>query len=299
MAAHRYWRINVTVGNAGAPYVGCAELGLRTNVGGLSVTSGGTASASENYPGLPPANAFDLSDATDWVSNGSALPQWLKYDFGSGNDKDIVEVEVVARAPTTQTVNSFDVQYSDNNSSWTTLYSVAAAAAWGTSEHRVYTYASGYPATSKVWWRVNCTANDGHAFVWAVSSLQMRTTVSGADQCSGGVAGASTYFDYTFLPTKAFDSDATTSWASSVPTGWVSYQFASAKQIVEVSITARTAAPSQAPKDFTVQYWDGAAWQTQWTVTGSSAWSAGETRVFADPSPPAPTAARGNVCVIT
>jgi hypothetical protein len=97
MAAHRYWRLNITAGN-GSAYVGVEEVGLRTNPGGLTVTGSGTASASESYVTLPPADAFDLSNSTSWASNGSALPQWIKYDFGAGNDKDIVEVELVARA---------------------------------------------------------------------------------------------------------------------------------------------------------------------------------------------------------
>jgi hypothetical protein len=39
---------------------------------------------------------------------------------------------------------------------------------------------------------------------------------------------------------------------------------------------------------------DGSAWQTQWTVIGSSGWAGGETRTFADPSPPVDAPTKGN-----
>jgi hypothetical protein len=196
-------------------------------------------------------------------------------------------------------INSCAVQYSDDNSSWTTLFSIASQSGWGTDESRVFTYSGGYPATSKVWWRINVTANDGHFSALSAATVQMRTAVGGADQCSGGAPGASSYYIYTSRPDKLYDGNASTWWAANFTTGWMSYQFAAVKQIVEVVISARNDSnPEQSPKNFTVQYWDGAAWQTQWTVTNSTGWTTGETRTFADPSPPA-APQRGNICVCT
>lgn len=67
---------------------------MRTSIGGSNVVSGGTASASSEYSAsYSAAKAFDGSVATDngWLSGNHAY-EWLQYDFGAGNDKDIVEI---------------------------------------------------------------------------------------------------------------------------------------------------------------------------------------------------------------
>lgn len=132
VTAHRYWRISAS-GSTGGPGSGHDGLGLNEvqfRVAGVNQTGSGTALASSSFSGSSPANAFDGNGATTkWDSDFSgAWPQWIGYDFGSGVTKDITAVAIWPnlnlRAPA-----AFDVQYSDNGSTWTTLWSVTGKVA--------------------------------------------------------------------------------------------------------------------------------------------------------------------------
>lgn len=148
MASHRYWRIYITETRTGDQWwATLAEIDLRGSSGGADIASGGTASASSydlGGGGRVPANAFDNSASTLWVSLVDELgPQWIAYDLGSS--QNVAEVMLqsgdtsgrAARAP-----RDFEVQWSDDGSSWTTIHEVDEEAAWSTGETRVYTFAS-------------------------------------------------------------------------------------------------------------------------------------------------------------
>lgn len=119
----RYWRVNVTSVN-GAIYGAIASLQLRASAGGanLSVTGSGTASAQSIYSAsYPAADAFDADTVTTrWASgNGTAFPQWLKWDFGAGLEKDIQHMTIVnSTAETTANIKNAVLQYSDDDTNW-------------------------------------------------------------------------------------------------------------------------------------------------------------------------------------
>jgi len=122
MAAHRYWRIfSYWVDEA---IVQIAECELRESEGGADVTGSGTASASSEYGAGYEANkGFDNTVAVWASANNSYLNQWLKYDFGVGQEKDIVEVAIAAQSGLPKrTSTEFELQYSDDNTNWTKLY---------------------------------------------------------------------------------------------------------------------------------------------------------------------------------
>jgi hypothetical protein len=130
-------------------------------------------------------------------------------------------------------------------------------------------------------WRLNVTAlhvDSGGTGATVLAEVEMRATAGGADECSGGTATASNG-----TPTGAFaDDGTTTTWAAgtgSLPQ-WIEYDFGTPKTIVEVAITTRSGNVFRdAPATIQVQYYDGATWQTEWTIT-TGPWGAGETRVF-------------------
>ena len=137
-----YWRIYGT-GTTSPITPGTlqiAEIEIREDVGGTDWASGGTAFASSADSGFGAANAFDNSAATTWFTT-SALPQWVAYLKSSGGGVAASEVVLTAgdtasrasRMPT-----AFDVQYSPNNSVWTTLWSVTGEAPWSPGESRAY-----------------------------------------------------------------------------------------------------------------------------------------------------------------
>ncbi len=140
MAAHRYWRL-VCKRSQSRDNVGIGELQMRTSIGGTNVATGGTPSASSFQGTYTAAKAFDgltvdTGTGNAWASNGgysggtptATTLQWLQYDFGSGNSKDIQEI--VLFCPGTgglhpgNMVVAFDLQWSDDGAAWTTQRSI-------------------------------------------------------------------------------------------------------------------------------------------------------------------------------
>jgi hypothetical protein len=138
-------------------------------------------------------------------------------------------------------------------------------------------------------WRIYITDVDGGAAV-SINEIEFRATSGGADLCSGGTASASSEFDVDRSVGYAFDNiTGVTSnfWGSAdgMPQ-WVRYDLANAAIVNEVTIHARNDGNTfgQSPKNFEIQSsTNGTAWDTEWTVTGSTGWAAGETRTFTRP----------------
>ena len=137
---HRYWRV-LTYETNGNDVVSIAELEMHNTVGGANVcASTGTINASsyyQNLAGFSPTRSFDGIIGTRWASNvvPATTPQWISYDFGAGNSASIVEVKVTSQTGSnwsTQSPTQFDVQYSDNNTSWSLYWSWLDLNAWTT-----------------------------------------------------------------------------------------------------------------------------------------------------------------------
>lgn len=124
MSAFRYWRLNTRV--YPQVHVLIAEIQMRTTVGGANVIGGGIASASSFEPVTnTPDHAIDGDPNTDWgqgLRDGqfrAEYPEWWQYDFGAGNEKDIVEVYVQGRI-TTNVYNppSINIARSNDGVTW-------------------------------------------------------------------------------------------------------------------------------------------------------------------------------------
>lgn len=141
MAAHRYWRLLCKASQSGSN-VGVGELQMRTSIGGSNVATGGTASASTFQGAYTAAKAFDglttdTGAGNGWASNGGysgGVPgsantfQWLQYDFGSGNDKDIAEIVIFCPGASGLGIagmpRMFDFQWSNDAATWVTQRSI-------------------------------------------------------------------------------------------------------------------------------------------------------------------------------
>ena len=99
------------------------QVGIVNEVGGfVNVFTGGTASDDDPYPGpnYDASKAFDGSVITRWSTAGTTpMPHWIKYDLGVGNEKMIRALRVYARL---NDMSSWTFEASNNNSTWTTLY---------------------------------------------------------------------------------------------------------------------------------------------------------------------------------
>ncbi|MBL0420518.1 discoidin domain-containing protein [Ramlibacter sp. AW1] len=287
MAAHRYWRVYVTANNSNGStgYAGFLELELRASIGGADECTGGTASASGVDGINAAANAFDNNTSTRWYSSGT-LPSWIKYDFGAGNAKDIVEFAGKSPGVAQYTPRDFELQYSDDNSSWTPLITVKGETNWrGTGTFTVWNADTRHDSGADgQLWRINMTAQQGGASTFSLMEVQMRASSGGADECSGGYAFASSMNNTSTMGAfAAFDDNASTGWQAystgEVPS-WLAYKFASAKSIVEVVMTAPGGGNQVwAPADFTVDRWNGSSWETQYTASGLT-WTVSETKTF-------------------
>lgn len=134
----RYWRLNTTANN-GSSNLAIGDVQLRNKVGGTSVATGGTASASTTNGGYVAANGFDGSAATLW--NASTSSGWLKYDFGSGNEKTITEFVVQSRSDgyTSDAPKDFTLEYSSDNTVWFTVATITNQTGWTAGQSRTFT----------------------------------------------------------------------------------------------------------------------------------------------------------------
>ncbi|USN14227.1 putative tail protein [Brevundimonas phage vB_BpoS-Kabachok] len=125
--AHARWRI--LYHTAVADYITVRDVVMTKVAGGPQLATGGTASASSSRGSTWSADkAFDADPATAWQSTFNASEgSWLRYDF-------VEPVEIGYVAMTTSSTRtgaiSWDVQYSDDGTTWTTAYSGGTANGW-------------------------------------------------------------------------------------------------------------------------------------------------------------------------
>lgn len=151
-SAHRYWRILITATDSSTVYAGFTEIELRGSVGGanlLSVQAGnGVALSSRDVNGSNAAwRAADGSNTSGWLADlpMTPFPQWWRYDFGHASHvgsptADVRQVlirgshNVPGASP-----EDFQLQWSDDNSTWTTVLTVTGQTGWtGASDARTF-----------------------------------------------------------------------------------------------------------------------------------------------------------------
>jgi len=146
------------------------------------------------------------------------------------------------------------------------------------------TYLSYSPSVA--YWRVYVNDTDTTGQTVSIAECQFRAIPGGASLCTGGTASASSIYSSTYAASYAFDNDASTFWASlGIVPQWLEYQLTASSPVREVMIQARPSNTyGQSPANFNIQSSpDGVTWITQWTVTGSTGWAAGEIRIFTKP----------------
>lgn len=136
-------------------------------------------------------------------------------------------------------------------------------------------------ATSTIW-RLNVSANNGGDLL-GIAEMQFRTAVgSPLEFTDFDAVNASTGLS---TCVKVMDGDDEGVWYSTYPanTGWWEYTYTSPVEIKSYVIQAAYPDGSYAtyaPKDWTLEYWDGAAWQVADTKTNITNWTTHECREF-------------------
>lgn len=287
MAAHRYWRFYHREGATGSSLCGITEIELRTAAGGADVTGTGTASASSSRAGEDAAKAFDNNLTTTlWQMDGDGHKSWIKYDFGAGNEKDIVEVLIRPDfGGGVRTPREIDVQFSDDNSAWTTAWMISYKA-WSVGTSVVFTAPS---VANHRYWRLRPNVLQSGGQTMGCAELEMRSAVGGADQTGSGTAVSRTIFPGA-PASNAYDNSTATEWSGDTAvlnveqSDWLGYDFGSGvtKDIQELAYTARVAGTFSNQNQSPVSGWiesgaDGQSWISRWAFSGKSYTSLGTT----------------------
>ncbi len=140
--AHRYWRILITANNGNASFIGLGEIRM-FNSAAVNRIQTNTAvtparASSEVNAANRAYNAFDNNTTTSgWLSATATPPQWVRWDFqatGAAPPIAAVEVKDITIFPSHNALdaspNAFQLQWSDDDSSWTTALSVTGQTGW-------------------------------------------------------------------------------------------------------------------------------------------------------------------------
>lgn len=116
-ATHRYWQaIKTNVATGGNTN---EELRLK-DISGTQITVTSGMLSQSGLAAFNAANTVDGNTATAaFNTDTSGIGSYLRVDFGAGNEKEVHTWEMYVNGSTPAT---WDIQYSDDASSWTTVY---------------------------------------------------------------------------------------------------------------------------------------------------------------------------------
>ena len=147
VAEKRYWRLYITENN-GSTVTIIGEAEFTEFDGGPDLTGAGTAFASTEFSAdYVAANAFNNTFNTGadnpagrfWsTANGSAVPSWLGYDFGEGNEVEVASVRILADRATDRPPRDFTVQSSADGVVWDDEWTVEEQIGWAIGEMREF-----------------------------------------------------------------------------------------------------------------------------------------------------------------
>lgn len=119
------------------------------------------------------------------------------------------------------------------------------------------------------WWRIHIPHAEGVNFAYAIAQCELRATIGGANQATGGTATAKSGTN----PGNAFNGNNADFWednyGASVATrgSWLMYEAAAPIVVEEVMLGSRTGAGNQLPKFVNIQFSDdGNNFTTAWSA---------------------------------
>jgi hypothetical protein len=281
---HVYWRVLIRASFIIGTATSIQELEF-LDVSGTDLANGGTATASTSSGSNTPDKAFDNNQGTFWTSggipSGAGAPEWLRYQFASAVAPVAIRM-TLNEATRNQAPGDFDVQYSDNGSSWTTVKTFTPS--WYVNSAADIIPTLSLPlaaATGYMNWRarVNGTQNGTPT---SCASLEMHEAVGGADVTSSVQQHGlySDWFSGPYYGFTAFDRNASTFWAAAnnPPGNWLGNSMGRSVTIVEIAWQARPdSSYTQSPTSVTMQATnDGATWVNLGTATFGTWTSAGQ-----------------------
>lgn len=297
--ARRYWRLDFIYGGEDqGGNMGLSEIEMRVTLGGSTVTTGGSAigtTADICVGSLASAFNGNTSDEVVWC--GNAYSKTIGYDFGSGNDKDIIQISVRPRPSFPAQSPWFGlIRSSPDNSTWTTIWTFNATA-WSGGVPQVFTLPTDWTLIGgHRCWQVEVSSNDGDGtFPNRVGANQMFLYTDAAAATSDviGIATVTSAPVIQNTATRLMLRQTFTDYvmgSSALPQAFAIFDFgASAPPIRVIKVMGRTQGGTllQNMQAGTIYYSDDcSSWTATQTFAGLTGWTNGQVRTL--PTIPAP-----------
>lgn len=298
LPSHRYWRILFTTSNGSL--INITEIEVYDGLYGSNIAGSATVTASSDYFGSAVTqvnNGYIAKDNNDRFLFSSSSNEWLKLDFGSGVEKRLDSIGIHfwdAEGSGDKAPKDFEVQSSDDGSTWTTEWSISGQTSWASYEFRRFWNSgvslsySGSPYGTHRYWQIHIQGTDSDDTFCIPHEMEFLNYSGGTDLTGSGTATFGNYdsgLPDVYDASNLFDNNASTRIVAKKFCR-VNYDFGSAVAVGAVSITTRNdSGPGDAPKQFCFRYADSSSgpWTTAFAVKGQTGWSLGEKRTFADP----------------
>lgn len=296
MASHKYWRVVSIKKAASGNECGFDEVEMAATVSGSNLASGQTYTASSTKGASNTADkAFDGSNSSDWVTSGFTNWGWIQVEFATA--QSIGEIRLMP--PTTSGAGapvSIMLLACDDGAfspATTEIYLIKSGLTYTANTFTsVPVPANPIPAMTSiptvVYWRAVILSKNGTAEYY-MAEMEMATSVSGTDQCTGGTASSASSSSLNTIA-RLFDNSLSNDHASenNHQAGWVQYALSSATKIKEFRITASSSQSGRAPKDIVFMAssanTDYDATNQDWVIvkrsTSQTGWTANEVRSF-------------------
>jgi len=310
MTAYRYYKVEFPGGpQGGGNYYGVTACHLRTIPGGRNEAIGGTATASTYYASssdYAAANAFDSifhkdNSSRAWVSDYESGTPWLKYDLGPGNAKEFVELMLRTRDVfTANTPSQFVVKGSDDDSTYTTLWSGTVPGSAAETSY-VFTKPGVSYANSKTKWKLD---------VWGVGAKYMQIAQliprdpSGNDlfptdlfvESDWDAWNRNKWVMFAYYSDSAYENTSwNLCWANADIPGWgnsdrrIELTFSGGVEIASMFMRSPASFDGAGGGTPAFGVWSsstdgGATWRREWWFSRPSGWGAAQTGTFSEPA---------------
>jgi len=285
---YAYWRLTVltcAAGNDG--YTQIEDLIFATSVGGSTIATGGTATASGSTGSETPDKAF-AGTGGYWTSanmGAGVAGAWIQYQFASPVVPTYFKLQGVQdnRIPET-----FKIEASTDGSTWVAKGVFGRSGAALKQAHFISGLMYTPSSAERRFWRIKVTEVNGSLNA-VIAEVKMASSAGGSQLVQTAFGNAYTN-PTTLLAPNCLDSDLTTYWVGAVADTpvWVG-QLASHAIIKELTITPRSTGggydSTQDLKAFTLDWsTDEATWTTAFSISNlTSGWAQGTARTFIIP----------------
>jgi hypothetical protein len=237
--------------------------------------------------------AFDNDPNSMWISATWVSPAWIAYEFNYPKTIRRYSINYVNGQITTRAPKNWELRGSNDGTQWAVVDTRLNEVNWAGSERR--SYAVNNPGSYRHYRLYVTDDNDDRFGVVVISMGDLTLESCGCDYASEQVpvltgnslaVSASGVYTSAYPAWNAFDGGSNsqgTMWISQVwqTPAWIGYEWTTPRFIEQYSITySNGGIRTRAPKDWTLQGWDGVNWINLDSRLNQVNWGALETRSY-------------------